>query len=171
MRTGTATDGCGRILGPGRRGGGDAGFFWRSSALFSAPYLFATQSTRVCTAILFRVLVLEFFGFHASSDDRKAHGKRAGPEHDEEQVPHHDGQECKPRFVEMNRLGDAYHPARPGETIREPQDEAGDHHDDRAPDQRPVLGLLDVAEALECGPRRRPAEMIGYVLERLSRVA
>ena len=79
------------------------------------------------------------------------HGVDVGIEEDLVEVPDEDGESGKNGLVEVDGGGHVDPPA--GEQVADPdlgpEHDAGEAHERRAPDERPVLGFFGVVEAAE----------------------
>ncbi len=87
-------------------------------------------------------------------------------------MPHDDGGRREERFIGVydccyvqRVLGQIPH-----RDLRGPQEEAGAHHDDNAPVDRPVVELLDIAEPIEPGPVTAPSDEARQIPEQVEHV-
>ena len=100
-----------------------------------------------------RMLVFIQLLRHRAVDPRRVHRIDLGAEHHTIHVPDENRQTGQPGFPEVNGHSDIEDltTEESTEEVVEPQENPCGGHDDRSPDQGPVLGLLDVVESL-CTP-------------------
>ena len=107
-----------------------------------------------------------------SRDPGRIHRIGVGIEDDEVEVPDDDRESGEPRLVEVDCTADIVPELReqPDECVVEPHDDAGDRHDHSPPDERPVFGLLDVAEAVEARLLGCEPEVVSNHADRIGQV-
>src|SRR5512138_1274407 len=110
------------------------------------------------------MLLRHFLLRHRPLPERDVDRVGIGIEDHKVEVPHHYREGREPRLIVMDGPGNI--PPEFGEEIQEgvvePEDDAGNAHHDRPPDEGPVLRLLDVTEPAEERLLRGETEVVPH---------
>src|SRR5215831_6532166 len=144
---------------------GGFGFFRSGAARFCLA---------LCVHLLERQLVffpVKLFG-HPSVDKREVYRINVRIENDMIEVPDDNRERGQDRLVEMDGQSDVNPPTRKEteEADLEPDHQAGETHDEGAPDDGPVLGLLCITKARDLRLDALEAEIIVEVADHIAHV-